>query len=302
VIENELCDLLTARAGSVQDNPARVREVHARVAGIRRRRTAGAALVLVLLALAGALLTRLPGRPETLPAGVPAGPYFDDDGQERQIPDFRRVSPLTFSGTASWDAVYAPTSIRHVVVASCDRPGDLVLRGIGDRDRRLSCRVPVGDHHEGALLLPEDPLLMSDMHRVDLIPGSGGEWTVSLLQKLYPEQLSQGDLSAALLSGLGSPGGGQFTVTIPSTIDDAHALMVIGECLRGVRLQLSIGGRPLVDFRCDDAHLAEAGLPVTAQVTAETIRALGLRGLQRVTIDVRSIGRQTDQWAIFQVS
>ena len=40
---------------------------------------------------------------------------------------------------------------------------------------------------------------------------------------------------------------------------------------------------------------------VTARVDTATIRALGLRGLQRVTIDVRSVGRQTDQWAILQV-
>ena len=296
MIETSLRELLSERAATVVDNPARVRSVHARISAIRRRRNAGAAL-----ALAGALLTRLPGQPETLPAGVPAGPYFGDDRQQRQVPDFRAVSPFTFSGAANWNAVYSPLSGRHVVAAYCDRPGDLVLRGLGDRDRRLICRVPFGDHYEGALLLPEDPLLISDMHDVHLLPGSGGEWTVTLLQKLYPEQLSQGDLRAALLSGLGSPRGGRFTITVPSTVDEARSLNFVAECLRGVRLRLSVGGRPLVDVVCDDAHVAEAGLPVTAKATYEAVQALGLRELQRVTIDVRSIGRQTDQWAIFQV-
>ena len=40
--------------------------------------------------------------------GVPAGPYFDDDGQERQIPDFRGARYVDFAGTASWDAAFAP--------------------------------------------------------------------------------------------------------------------------------------------------------------------------------------------------
>ena len=102
MIENELRDLLTARADSVRDNPSRGREVHARVGRIRRRRVAGAALVLVVVALAGALITRLPGRPQTLPAGVPAGPYFSDDGTSRAVPGYRGSGYFTFAGDAIW--------------------------------------------------------------------------------------------------------------------------------------------------------------------------------------------------------
>jgi hypothetical protein len=36
-------------------------------------------------------------------------------------------------------------------------------------------------------------------------------------------------------------------------------------------------------------------------VSPGTAQALGLRGLSEVTIDVRSVGRSTDQWAILQV-
>jgi hypothetical protein len=71
--------------------------------------------------------------------------------------------------------------------------------------------------------------------------------------------------------------------------------------VRDVRLELTLGGRPLVEISCEDAHATGPGL-VTAQVPAGTIRALGLRGLQRVMIDVRSVGRQTEQWAIIQLS
>jgi hypothetical protein len=83
VIETDLRELLAVRAGAVVDNPDRLREVRSRVAGIRRRRAGGAVLALVLLALAGLVVTRLPGAPATLPAGAPAGPYFDDDGSAR---------------------------------------------------------------------------------------------------------------------------------------------------------------------------------------------------------------------------
>jgi hypothetical protein len=72
-------------------------------------------------------------------------------------------------------------------------------------------------------------------------------------------------------------------------------------CVRDVRLELTLGGRPLVEISYEDAHATGPGL-VTAQVPAGTIRALGLRGLQRVMIDVRSVGRQTEQWAIIQLS
>jgi hypothetical protein len=154
VIENELRDLLTERAGSVAENPARVREVHARIGGIRRRRAAGAALALVLVALAGLALTRLPGKPETLPAGVPSGPYFDEDGGPLTVPGYRGSAYFMFSGDDSWSALVPFPWLPHVIVARCQHRGDLGLGDPGVAERRLSCRVPVGDHFEGALLSP----------------------------------------------------------------------------------------------------------------------------------------------------
>jgi hypothetical protein len=183
-----------------------------------------------------------------------------------------------------------------VVVARCEHPGDLQL---GDRgaEWRLSCRVPVGDHYEGALVLSAGTGPGSG--DVAVRPGSGGSWTVGVLQPLFPDRITAGNVPGALLDGFGSPGGGRVTVTLPSTVDTAATAGVVAVCVRGVRLELTLGGWPLVEISCDDAHAAGPGL-VTAQVPAGTVRTLRLRGLQRVTIDVRSVGRQTEQWAIIQ--
>ena len=58
MIENELRDLLADRAGTVSDNPARTREVHALVGRIRRRRTAGAPGVRPILTRSHAIGTK----------------------------------------------------------------------------------------------------------------------------------------------------------------------------------------------------------------------------------------------------
>jgi hypothetical protein len=132
-----------------------VAEVRSRVGAIRRRRTAGAALALVLLAAAGLTLARLPGKPATLPAGVPAGPYFDDAGTPRSVAGYRGASYFPFSGPTTWSLPVRPFVERIVVVARCAERGDLTLAdltGPGSTPT-LSCRVPVGDHYEGALLL-----------------------------------------------------------------------------------------------------------------------------------------------------
>ncbi|HST64721.1 MAG TPA: hypothetical protein VLM05_06000, partial [Mycobacteriales bacterium] len=68
----DLRTLLAAHAEELPDNPTRVSDVHARISGIRRRRTVAATLALALIVAAGVLFTRLPGKPETLPVGVPA--------------------------------------------------------------------------------------------------------------------------------------------------------------------------------------------------------------------------------------
>ena len=164
MIEDELRDLLTARADAVVDNPDRLTEVRSRVAGIRRRRAVGGALVLAVLALAAVTVTRLPGAPATLPAGAPAGPYFDDDGTARAVPGYRGSGYFTFTGAAQWSLSVPVPQLAHVIVARCEHRGDLDL-GDGGPEQRLSCRVPVGDHYEGALVLAR-------RHR----PGSRGTW------------------------------------------------------------------------------------------------------------------------------
>ena len=156
MIEDDLRALLTDRAGTVADNPARVGAVHTRITGIRRRRSAGAALALVLIALAGLALTRLPGRPETLPTGSPGGPYFGDDGTSRSVDGYRGTSYFTFRGGADWSVAATFPGVRHVLVARCAGPGRPAT-GQSDGGRPggfvLHCRVPVGGHYEGALPL-----------------------------------------------------------------------------------------------------------------------------------------------------
>jgi hypothetical protein len=297
VIENDLRDLLAGQARTVADDPDRLRSVHARIAGIRRRRTSGAALALVLVALVGLALTRLPGKPATLPAGVPAGPYFGDDGSSRAVPGYRGSGYFRFSGDASWNVSPWFPLLSHVIVARCEHRGDLGIGEPGAAQRRLSCRVPVGDHFEGALPLPAGAGAGGDAGEVAVRPGSVGSWTIGVLEPLFPERITPADVRGSLLTGFGSPSGGRMTVTLPGTVDSGGTLEVAAVCVRDVRLSLSIAGRPLTVVSCDDASARVPGL-VTAQVPPETVRILGLRGLQRVTIDVRSVGRSTDQWAI----
>jgi hypothetical protein len=297
VIENDLRSLLVEQASTVADDPDRLRSVHARVAEIRRRRTAGAALALVLVALAGLVLTRLPGKPATLPAGVPAGPYFGDDGSSRAVPGYRGGGYFTFSGDASWSVSLPVPQLPHVVVARCEHRGDLRLGDPGAAQWQLSCRVPVGDHFEGALALPPG----AGSGELPVRPGSVGRWTIGVLEPLFLERITPADVRGSLLSGFGSPSGGRMTVILPGAVDTGKTMLVVAVCVRDVRLSLSIAGRPLTVVSCDDASVRVPGL-VTAQVPAETVRALRLRGLQRVTVDVRSVGRSTDQWAITQLS
>jgi hypothetical protein len=91
-----------------------------------------------------------------------------------------------------------------------------------------------------------------------------------------------------------------MTITVPSGVDSGGPMIVVAVCVRDVRLELTVRGRPLATLACDDAQVSAPGL-VNTGIGAGAARALGLRGLQRVTIDVRSVGRQTDQWAVIQV-
>jgi hypothetical protein len=299
VIEDELRDLLTDRAASVPDNPTRTREVHARVGRIRRRRVAGAALVLVLVALAGALLTRLPGRPETLPAGVPAGPYFSDDGTSRAVPGYRGSGYFTFGGDAVWSYNAPFPMLPVVIMVGCESRGDLTLRGLGD-DRRISCRVPVGDHYEGALLLPArfvGVLSKADVPvDVRVQPDSPGRWHVGVLQPLLPDRLTADDLRG-VLSGY-EPG--RIDMFVPSYFGQSRTLAVFAECVRGVKLEIRISGRPAGTLDCADRNVNDDGL-VEHQIGEPDVTRLGLRPLQHILVDFRQVAGPPKQWAIISV-
>lgn len=302
MIENELRSLLAERADSVDtDHPGRIPEVRSRVAGIRRRRTVGAALALVLLAAGGLALARLPGKPVTLPAGAPAGPYFDDAGTSQTVPGYRGRGYLTFSGAATWSLAVRPFLGRVVVVARCAERGDLTLTdltGPGSAPR-LSCRVRVGDHYEGALVLDAERVVGPDQGStattVHLRPGSGGAWAVGLLEPLYPDRIDPADVHGSSLDGSTSPTGGRISLTVPSDSRFPHGLFVTVVCVRDVRLQLSLDGRAAGVVVCDDAHADGDGF---VTFTFGDSAVAGLRPGQRVSLDVRPVGRQTHQWAV----
>lgn len=311
MIENELRTLLAERAGTVAaDHPTRVTEVRSRVHGIRRRRAAGAALALVLLAAAGLMLARLPGKPATLPAGVPAGPYFDDAGTPLSVPGYRGASYFPFSGPTTWSLPVRPFDERFVerivVVARCAERGDLTLADLAGPGSTptLSCRVPVGDHYEGALLL--DPRRAagagaqdSTVATVRLRPGSGGAWAVGLLEPLFPDRIGADNVRGSQLDGFASPGGGRIPVTVPSYFSSSRGLFVTVVCVRDVRLELTLDGRAAGVVVCDDASVEVDGV-VTFAIREPVVT--GLRAGQRVSLDVRPVGRRTDQWAVIGVS
>jgi hypothetical protein len=280
--------------------------VHARIGGIRRRRAAGAAMALVLVALAGFALTRLPGRPETLPAGSPAGPYFGDDGSSRAVEGYRGNAYFTFQGDAGWSVAGSFPGVRHVLVARCADRGDLRLanRVAAGPELVLRCRMPVGDHYEGALpidratytrLLAEPPV---DGPNISVRPGTPGHWTVGMLEQLFPDAMTAADVEGTLLNGFGAPSGGRIPVTVPSDLTLTRALGVTLLCGRGVRLEFTVDGHPAGVATCDDAHVDGLGL-VSYAIRDPLLQQLGLRP-GRISLGVRPVA-PTDQWAIVSV-
>lgn len=305
MIENDLRALLADRLAGLPDNPTRVADVRSRVRRTKRRRTAGAALSLVLLALAGLGLTRLPGRPEALPTGAPAGPYFAADGTIGPVPGYAGRLPFSFREDAVWGAGAPAPGLRRVVVARCSSPADLTLRNRsgGGPELTLRCRVPVSGHYEGAL--PIEPDLAGQLFaeagaNVEVGPSSPGDWTVGVLDTLYPERLTAADLSGALLSGFDSPAGGRIPLIVPGNVEFSRRLIIAVRCVRDVRLAFSVAGRPLAVATCDDTQDGNVGV-VVADVPDAVLGGLGIRPGQRIVMDVRSTGRQTDQWAVLDV-
>ncbi len=318
MIENDLRDLLTARAGSAPDNPARMQEVHARVARIRHRRTVGAALALVLLAVAGIALLRLPGRPDALPPstpGLPAPPYFvRGGGQVPAVPGYTFTAVRPISGPFD-DLLIVGGSppVRQLIVVRCPRPGRLVVRNTDGASVTVPCDTRVADHAEGGAMVDPgeaDRLFAqsSDVtSNVRYEPSGPGDWVVGILEASAPDELPPlaSEPQRPVANGVDHPDG-QATVTFtvpkpPANADPQYGFSVTADCLAGVRLVLTFPRGSLPTLVCDAAHgqtNGRVGMPVSK---AEMAR-LGLRVGDRVTLTIRSVGAHRDQWRLYPIT
>jgi hypothetical protein len=312
VIEDELRTLLASRSDELPDNLARVGDVHARVTGIRRRRAVATTLALVLVVAAGVLFTRLPGAPETLPAGVPAPPWFDDKGQVRALPgwSFHNAGlEITGSDTVRGVPIFDPgTETRYLVMTWCERKGDLTIRNTENGENVVArCRTRVGDHFEGATVVtPEQAARLSalsarDPSSVEMTPGSPGRWIVGGQQARAPERLPDNvDIGGPWLAdGRRTPDGTTVRITVPQRFQ----LQV--ECVAGVRLAFRVPAGELGSLTCDPTAPADARVSdmeagrITLTVTAQDLSRLGLRRGQQVALTVSRSGTETNQWRIY---
>lgn len=297
MIEDDLRGMLRERTGDLPVNGRRVAEVRHRITVTRRRRTAGAALALVLIALAGALLTRLPGHPETLPAGVPPGPWFDA-GDQPSVPGWtpaRFGGPLKFRGPTPRPvpAEIIP-AVSYLVVARCEQRGTLNLGGRG----LVRCTIPVGDRFEGALMLTNEQgrTLFTDPEPT-WVPGSGGLWEVEVLEESAVDTLIPGSTELpALVEGTVDPTGGTFPLTVPTGRPAGVAVHV--QCARDVVLRFSLGTELLVTADCGSGNLEvmQGGTSVVASL--DDFRRVGVQPGESIEVTVRSVGRATDQWRV----
>lgn len=314
MIEDELRSLLTARAEGLPDNPGRTAAVRSRITGIRRRRIAGTALGLVLVALAGLAVLRLPGTNESLPPGVPAPPWFDDLGRPtvpgytdvRTARDF--IGPQEHLVVAGWGAAYS----RLLIVARCQRPGTGTVRRAGGPRFEVDCSRRVGDHFEGiAALDPGKSAALFDGSRggpdIFFGPGSAGDWVIALLHANAPDSLPpHTDRGAPLLAdGTRAPAGTTVPITIPQArapeagerTDIAMGLVV--ECVAGVQLTFAVPTGVLGIATCDPLGRELRNGKLAVYVSKDRLAALGLRPGDRVPLTIRSVRLQTDQWRVF---
>lgn len=313
MIEDELRALLTDRAGELPDNPTRVTEVRSRVRTTRRRRTAGAALSLVLLALAGFGLTRLPGSPDALPTGVPPGPWFTENGRVAPIPGYTYADMVQLTGPDQRFSLSSGQPLRRLVVVRCAERGTLDMRnlGPGGPTLRVDCSRPAGDAFEGAAILEPDAVERlwaqvsgPSIENIGYVPSSAGQWFVVFLDAIAPERLPPWDSpERLLLDGANGPAGGTVTVTIPKyriALGVGSHFSPSAQCVEGVRLTLTARGGPFGELRCDQDSGLQRGWVSTdsTDVQKSTLDRLGLRPGDRVALTVRSTGRQTDQWRL----
>ena len=313
MIENELRDLLTARAASIQDNPARVAEVRSRVRTIRRRRSIGAALALVLLAVAGAVLATLPGRPDALPPAqnVPAPPYFR--GVAPKVPGYNFFATRPLNGPLD-DFLVAGGSppVRYLIVVRCPSPGSLVIRNTNGASVTVPCDKRVGDHAEGALSLSPAEVdrlsaQTSSATNVRYEPSGPGDWIAAVAEASAPEALPPiaSEPERPVVNGVDHPGG-QATLTFtvpnpPKNSDPPYGFSINLECLDGVRLQLTLPGGALPTLVCDAQHgLTRGHLGVV--ISKAEMAERGLRVGDRVTLTIRSVGAHRDQWRVYPIT
>jgi hypothetical protein len=314
VIENELRDLLTVRAASVPDNPARLAEVRSRVRTIRRRRSIGAVLALVLLAIAGAVLTRLPGRPDALPPAdrnVPAPPYFR--GEVPKVPGYSFTAVRPISGPGDY-VLFAspPPPVRQLIVVRCPRPGSLVVRNTDGTAKTVPCDRRVADHAEGAAILDPgeaDRLFAqsSGTTNVRLEPSGPGNWVVGFLEAGAPDELPSlaSEPERPVVNGVDHPDG-QATLTFtvpapPKNSDPPYGFSIDLECLQDVRLELTLPGGPLPTLICDAQHGLTRGR-LGVEITKAEMAERGLRVGDRVTLTIRSVGAHRDQWRLYPIT
>lgn len=310
MIEDELRHLLSERADDLPANARRVAEVRHRITRVRRRRAAAGALALVLLALTGTLLTRLPGRPDALPVGVPPGPYFTAPGLPAVVPGYNDVSsrPYEFDGPVDEMALTPVTDgLRYLVVVRCERAGVLTLqnRAPGSSLVRVNCSERAGDHLEGLLELDAAQARSVFEQRRDTInlrltPGSPGRWKVTLLESKAADTLLATRFEGPpLVDGTRTPDGGTF----PLTVRAGGAVQVGVDCAAGVVLELTVPGGTLAVADCnplvprdDPAEFSSGTLRLL--VPPGDVARVGLRVGRTVQVTVRPTGRDTDQWRI----
>lgn len=308
MIEDDLRSLLTERAGGLPDNPGRSAEIRSRITATRRRRVAGAALGLVLLALASLLVVRFPGTNESLPPGVPAPPYFD--GIYPRVAGYStEVGPVGPIDLDRPEERYVPAvrgDFRYLVVARCARRGVLTFRNlVNDQSREVDCSQPVGDHFEGAAAI--DPAAArtllatgSEVSNVRFEPGAAGQ-EASLLMSNAADRLRpwSDPRSPPLAQGADTT----VEIVIPgyrgTKPDGTDSLALTVECVAGVRIEFSVPTGPLGTADCDPRADTMLHGMVAVGVTRAELDRLGLRTGQRVPLTIRSVGRETDQWRVF---
>ena len=315
MIEDELRSLLTERARDLPGNPSRATEVRSRISGIRRRRIAGSALGLVLLALAGLAVLRLPGTNESLPPAVPAPPWFDDIGRPT-VPGYSQVRgepDVTEPQEHLIVAGYGTASTRHLIVARCQRPAAGTVRNNNGPRFEVDCSRRVDDHFEGVTALdPAQAALLlgavpSGRPNVWFEPGSEGSWAIAILRANAPESLpphTDGG-SPLLAEGTRTRAGTTVEITVPpARVPPAGerieiAMGFVTDCVAGVRLTFTVPAGELGTADCDPLGRTMTDGKVATYVSKRQLAALDLRPGDRVPLTIRSVGRDTDQWRVF---